>query len=164
MNHFKNNMLIKTNSKGFTLIELMIVLAVGAILMSIAVPNFTTTIKNNRLTTQANELITTLNYARSEAIRRGASVSVDSSDASANWHNGWVVKDSDNNILRNHQAFEGSSTLTGGTSSLSYRGTGFISGGAAITFTLCDDRTGETGRTITISLTGRPQVSDAACS
>lgn len=151
--------------RGFTLVELMITLAVAAILMSLAVPSFTSTIKNNRLTTQANDLIATLNYARSEAIRRGANVSVDSNDASANWHNGWVVKDSSNNILRNHQAFEGSSTLVAASSvsSLSYRSTGFLSGSSAITFTLCDDRSGETGRTISISLTGRPSVSNYTC-
>ena len=140
----------------------MVTLAVAGILITVAIPSFSTTIKNNRLTTQTNELITTLNYARSEAIKRGANVSVDSSDASANWHNGWVVKDSDNNILRNFAAFEGNSALVAGASvsSLAYKSTGFLNGASAITFTLCDDRTGETGRTISISLTGRANVSN----
>ncbi len=153
-------------NRGFTLVELMVTLAVAAILLSMAVPSFTNTIKNNRLTTQANDLISSLNYARSEAIRRGASVTVETSDGSANWHNGWTIKDGGGNTLRNQDAFQGASTLVGAgsVSSLSYRSTGFLGGGAAISFTLCDDRSGETGRTISVSLTGRPTVGDTTCS
>ncbi len=162
MNDFKNNMLIKKDNKGFTLVELMITLAIAAILLSMAVPNFTTVIKNNRLTTQANELISSLNYSRSEAIRRSANVSLTS--ASVNWHTGWVIADKGGNTIRSHEAFANGSSLVGSVASITYKSTGFISAAAAITYTLCDDRTGETGRTITISLTGRPRVTDTTCS
>ncbi|WP_018952232.1 GspH/FimT family pseudopilin [Thioalkalivibrio sp. AKL12] len=63
-----------TRSHGFTLIELMITIAVAAILMAIAVPNFMNLRISNGLTTQANELITAVNIARSEAIKRNRSV------------------------------------------------------------------------------------------
>jgi len=162
MNDLKNKMLIQKGNQGFTLVELIITLAIAAILMSLAVPSFNTTIKNNRLTTQANELISSINYARSEAIRRGASVSLTS--ASVNWHTGWVIADNDGTTIRNHEAFDSGSSLVGSAATVTYRGTGFISAAAAITYTLCDDRTGETGRTITISLTGRPSVVDVTCS
>lgn len=165
MNYLKNNRLSNKN-KGFTLVELMIVLAIGSILMSMAIPSFTSTIKNNRLTTQANELISSLNYARSEAIRRGASVTLNSTSTNTNWHSGWTIDDNTTATIRNHEAFDGNSTLVAGGSvnSVTYLGTGFISGSSTITYTLCDDRTGETGRTISISLTGRPSVSDVTCS
>ena len=58
------------NVRGFTLIELMITLAVAAILITAALPSFNEFIKNNRLTTQANNFIATLNLARSEAPAR----------------------------------------------------------------------------------------------
>ncbi len=160
MNHFKNNTLNANKDKGFTLVELMITLAVAAILMSLAVPNFSTMIKNNRLTTQANELISSLNYARSEAIRRGASVSVTS--ASVNWHTGWTIADNGGTAIRNHAAFDGTSSLVGSAAAVTYLSTGFLSG-TAITYTLCDDRTAETGRTISVSLTGRPSVTKTPC-
>ena len=70
--------------RGFTLIELMVAITVMAILLTIAVPSFTATINRNRLATAANELVTTIQLARTEAVRRGGRVVVcASADASA---------------------------------------------------------------------------------
>lgn len=54
---------------GFTLIELMVTVAVAAILMAIAAPSFTSLINSNRLASAANEFVGTLQTARSEAVR-----------------------------------------------------------------------------------------------
>ena len=94
-------------NKGFTLIELMVVLAVAAILITIGLPSFRAIIQNNRAITQANELITAINMARSEAIKRGASVSIcsrtnpptapETCAGNNNWATGWMVfVDTDN--------------------------------------------------------------------
>ena len=157
----KNHHLVETaNNKGFTLVELMITLAIAAILMALAVPSFNSTIKNSRISTQSNELITSLNYARSEAIRRGADVTVGRADV--NWENGWVIT-SGGTELRIHAAFEGTSTLEGSAIAVTYRGTGRVTDTNAITLTLCDDRANSTGRIIEISVTGRASVSEIAC-
>ncbi|MBI3560302.1 MAG: GspH/FimT family pseudopilin [Gammaproteobacteria bacterium] len=66
----------KTTSSGFTLVELMVTLAVFAILVAIAAPNVTTTISANRVTDQVNNLLGVLNYARNEAITRNFPVQV----------------------------------------------------------------------------------------
>lgn len=62
--------------RGFTLIELVVTLAVLAVLVTIAVPSFREMINRNRLVSGANEYIAVLHVAKSEAIRRNASVTV----------------------------------------------------------------------------------------
>jgi len=61
---------------GFTLIELIVAIAVAAILLTVAVPSLTDLIRNNRVTGQTNELVAMINFARNEAIRRNGSVDV----------------------------------------------------------------------------------------
>ena len=63
---------------GFTLVELMVTVAVVAILMAIAVPNMRSVIQNTRISNQINELTSDLNFARSEAIKRGTDTTVSS--------------------------------------------------------------------------------------
>lgn len=77
------------NLRGFTLIELMITLAVAGVVLSTALPNFIQAINNNRLATNTNDFIASLNLARSEAIKRGVNVVV--AKTGANWENGWQV-------------------------------------------------------------------------
>ena len=74
-------------SAGFTIMELMITVAIAAILITIAVPNFKLQIEQGRFTSAANEIVTALNYARGEAIRRSRPVSV--ARAGATWDLGW---------------------------------------------------------------------------
>ncbi|MBS4050679.1 MAG: GspH/FimT family pseudopilin [Methylomonas sp.] len=76
-------------SLGFTLIELMVTIAIAAILLGVAIPNFTSVITRSRLTANTNEFITSLNLARSEAIKRGQHVVV--RKTGTNWENGWQV-------------------------------------------------------------------------
>jgi type IV fimbrial biogenesis protein FimT len=79
-------------SRGFTLIELMITISIAAILMAIAIPSFNSTIRSTRLTTYANELITSLNLARSEAIKRGIQMTARRKGAnSQQWESGWDI-------------------------------------------------------------------------
>lgn len=83
--------------RGVTLIELMVGIAVLAILLAIAVPSFQSTIASSRLTTTTNDFVSALATARSEAIRRGFRVTVCKSSngtqctTAGNWSQGWIV-------------------------------------------------------------------------
>jgi type IV fimbrial biogenesis protein FimT len=71
--------------RGFTLLELMVTIAVLAILTTIAVPSFTDLVQSNRITTQANELVAALTFARTEAVKRGRNVNVAVAAANPGW-------------------------------------------------------------------------------
>ncbi|HEU4781280.1 MAG TPA: GspH/FimT family pseudopilin [Steroidobacteraceae bacterium] len=88
---------MKRPSRGFTLIELMVALTVLGVLMAISVPTFRQFTRNNSITAVQNDLVTSFNLARSEALRRNRPVSVCASadnatcGAVADWNTGWIA-------------------------------------------------------------------------
>ena len=72
MNRPLANQFEPPREEGFTLFELMVTVAVAAILLVVGVPAFTSFVQNNRAAAHANELVTAFAFARNEAIRRGA--------------------------------------------------------------------------------------------
>ena len=77
--------------RGFTLVELVITLLIAAILVTVGIPSYRYIIRDNRGTAIANEALTAINFARSEAIKRGISVSVRSSTGTTDWSQGYSV-------------------------------------------------------------------------
>ncbi|MEW5879562.1 MAG: GspH/FimT family pseudopilin [Pseudomonadota bacterium] len=82
-----------TANRGLSLIEVLIVMAIAAILLGIGVPNMQTFILNNRLASSTHEFYTALQFARSEAVRRQAQVTLVHGGAagSGNWGAGWTM-------------------------------------------------------------------------
>ncbi len=142
--------------RGFTLVELMIVLGLMSIIAAVAVPSFQSIIVSNRLASQANELVAALNYARSEAVKRRKSVTLTSNNGT-DWSAGWTITDADGTLLRVQDAFEGNTTLVATTNTIQYLPSGFMANAAAVTFDLCH-ASGEKGRQIEISPIGRPST------
>ncbi len=154
--------------RGFTLIELLVTLAVAAILLTVAVPNYQMFVMNSRMASQANEIVGALSLARSEAVKRGAQVSVcassNGSTCTGSWTQGWVVRDASGPI-RVQSALTGGSTLSAGAvTSITYTPNGRTTLAAATTLTLCPPIPATVkGRAIQVELTGRPYVAEAVC-
>ena len=83
--------------KGFTLIELMITLAIVSILLVVGMPSLKTFMQGSQLVASTNELLSAFHIARSEAVRSNSRVTICSStdgtncSSSANWRAGWIV-------------------------------------------------------------------------
>lgn len=159
----------KQNS-GFTLVELMITVALVGVIAALAVPSFATMIANNRLATASNDVVGVLNYARSEAVKRGRSVIVDPTDGS-DWANGmsvWIDRNAngsmqDSEELRRTSGAPGDVTITS-SSNFAFTGGGLLPNGAsAVTIQVCDNRSGESGSSITVTLGGRIRSEDLTC-
>lgn len=166
--------------RGFTLLELMVTIAVAAILTAVAAPGLRALLQANRAASQANEFLSALSLARSEAITRGlpASICPTTDEAScaddADWSTGWLVfvdaqpavgqLDAGDTLLRVFPPLEAGASLTGPATAVSYAPGGFLTGTATMDFGLAiPGCTGDHGRQISIAPAGRAVVSHTAC-
>lgn len=155
------------NAAGFTLFELLVVLAIAGVLVTLAVPSFKTTIADNRQIAQINELLGSLMFARSEAITENKSVimcaSSDEASCGTDWSGGWIVyvapSGSTITPLRVHAALDGGNTLKNDTigSSITFKSNGTSSVGG--TFRLCDSRGASSARALNLTTTGIARAS-----
>ena len=165
--------------KGFTLAELLITIALGAVLMALGVPAYTTFIQNARQTSSLNELVASLHSARDLAITRNARITVCPSASGADceavsWTEGWIV----------FQDLDGDGSVTGaetidrvvdevGIPSITtaefpnfliYRPNGrmMVNTVADNTgqLTFCDERGAAHARVLIVDVSGRPRISE----
>ena len=155
--------MLTNSSKGFTLLELMIAVAILGILSAIAYPSFESSIQDNRLTSQTNLLLAALQFARSEAAARGSNVTVCSSSDTAtcddgDWSNGFIIRTGNKVILQIFDGLEAGNTLRG-NSTIVFNSQGTVAAGTQLS--LCDDRGENYARGIWINGAGQARAAGA---
>ena len=154
------------NQHGFTIIELMIVVAVAGILLEVAVPAFNDFQERNALRSTAADFITAVNTARVQAINLRTSVTLKPISGN-DWGAGWMIEYPASVISEDDQEFlptgSGKIVSEDGLNKVEFRSNGLSSVGEA-EFSLCDDRSGEQGRTITVSPFGKVTNEVKSCS
>jgi type IV fimbrial biogenesis protein FimT len=166
--------------RGFTVIELMVTVAVAAILVAIAVPAFNNFVLNDRDISQINSLVASFNYARSEAIKQnlpaGVEVCPSSNGNTCNgtpaWSGGWIVHNKDPSLAGTPQAviqavpaLAGGNTVTAalsGASGITFQGNGGLLNSNQLAIKICDPRGSAFAREVAVSATGKVAATQTA--
>lgn len=180
-------------SAGFTLVELLVVLAIAAILLSLAAPSFTKTVRSVNMSSAVNSFLADASFARSEAVRRGGDVVMCRSNnpegaiptcasgSSNGWETGWIVfHDPDNSqtvtagdlLLRRQAAITAVNSIQPSTTAkLVFTATGRLQSLAGGTMSMQFGSTpsypNEEQRVVCVSLGGRVRIAGdgyASCS
>lgn len=149
---------------GFTLVEMLVTIAVLTVLLAVAVPSFDGIRVSSRLSNYATALVAASQTARSEAIKRNVSVtlcvSTNGSTCATDgaWEGGWIVLAGATVLLQQPAAASGYLLReAGGASALTFDPTGV--GATQATLTICRaSPSAEQERVVTISATGRSTV------
>jgi type IV fimbrial biogenesis protein FimT len=151
---------------GFTLIELMVAVAILAILAMLAAPSFNEAILSNRLASFSNNFVASANLARGEAIKRNSDVTLcivanetaTTCTTSGDWEQGWIVL-SGSTVVQRQQALSAGYKAVGTVKSVVFQSVG--AGATTATLKLCraTPSVGSQEREIKVSATGRTSVS-----
>jgi type IV fimbrial biogenesis protein FimT len=156
------------SQKGFTLIELMITLAVLAIVLGMAAPSFSSMLQDNRASALGSELQGALQFARSEAVKRRQSVVICRSNAAASgcengtdWSGGWLVRQASGQVIKVWDRASGLA-IVGPNTGLTFLGSGMVS--SASSFSVKPGNcSGKQKRRIAVSATGAATLTPENC-
>jgi type IV fimbrial biogenesis protein FimT len=153
--------------RGFTLIELMVTIMVLAVLLGLGVPSFREAALSSRVTSYANDLVASVQLARSEAIKRNAPVTLcASSDGTVcedegGWEVGWIVATADGTILQRQPPADSDYRITeaADTVEVAMPATVVRDPPTTLTFTVCRfDPVGGQERVVTVTPSGGTSV------
>lgn len=152
---------LRRAARGFTAIELMVVVAIVAILTAVAAPYMGQMVRAQRLRTSAFDVFASLTLARSEAIKRNVAVTM--APVGGDWTKGWTIKDANNNLLKSQGSID--TLAINGPDNVVYTGTGRLNAAIA-PFNLSaviGSGQGTGYRCISVDLSGRPVSKEVAC-
>ncbi len=152
--------------QGFTLIELMVVIAIAALLMVVAAPNLQGLLAAQRVKTVSYEIVADLTMARSEALKRGQDVSL--TPATGGWAAGWAVTTNVNTPtvaviqISQQRPLGAGVTFTQSPGTLTFDLNGRLAGTTTVArFGLSDG--GNNKRCISVDPSGRPKSVTSVC-
>ena len=144
-------------ARGFSLIEVLIVVAIAAILAAAGLPALSDFVKSQGPKNAASDLFSSLALARGEAIKRNASI--DLTPNTTDWAGGWVVKvQSSSQVLLTQDARSNVSILSSTAGTVSYGGNGRLATSATLFRVLVPGNTRISMRCVSVDLSGRPNV------
>jgi len=151
----------KCAHKGFTLLELMIVIAIVAVLSTLAFPSFSRLILKHRAQDAASGIFSALFKARSEALKRADRIRLQPNSGTTNWEGGWRILDNASNTLDTHEAVEKVTITFSGGSPIVYNSAGRISSAAPTFVMTASNGSYSCAYTVEVDTTGRPYETSA---
>lgn len=152
---------VGSGQRGFTIVELMVVVAVMAVLAVIAIPSFNSVALSSKLNAIANNFVASAQLARSEAIKRNMPVTLCASSngtaCGGTWTQGWIIL-AGGDVLHAQGAVSKGFQLSGAPASIQFQPSGVGATAANLTACRFEPEPGSQTRTITVSATGRPGV------
>lgn len=142
-------------ARGFTLVELLVTMSVLVIMATLAAPAFTSMIASQRLRGMATDFHQSLLKARSEAIKRNTSVTLNPINGS--WGQGWTIADPTNpsGPPLDQRSVSAAISVTTSLAQVTYQGSGRITAASTPTFVFSASASSDT-RCVSIDPSGRP--------
>lgn len=144
---------------GFTVTEMLVVVAIMGILAALATPYMGDMIRRQRIKTAAFDVFASLAFARSEAIKRNTAVTIVPIDG--NWAAGWRITDSNNNLLRQQAGWD--ALTAAGPASVVFASSGRASALASISLS-ASGVDANSFRCVKVNLSGRAISKEGTCS